>query len=161
MFRNYAYAWITAGFFLVSIVLHWWLGWQAYVDEQQAHGQSPEAAAYMIEAGRDTFENWQSEFLQLLWQVVGLAYFLYVGSPASKENDDRTEAKLDALIKLQAGAKGDSIIDDIDRRFLRHGGHAAPHGHGDDREHDTIGDMEEKAGGKPKRSSRGRRKPAR
>ena len=33
---------------------------------------------------RDTFENWQSEFLQLIWQVVGLAYFLYVGSPSSK-----------------------------------------------------------------------------
>ena len=50
------------------------------------------------DALRDTFENWQSEFLQLLWQVVGLAYFLYVGSPSSKENDDRMEAKIDALI---------------------------------------------------------------
>ena len=55
--------------------------------------------------GRDTFENWQSEFLQLIWQVVGLAYFLYVGSPASKENDDRIEAKVDALLRINGGEK--------------------------------------------------------
>ncbi len=82
-----------------------------------------------MEMGRDTFENWQSEFLQLLWQVVGLAYFLYVGSPASKENDDRVEAKIDALIRLQAGAKADDLLADIDDRFLRAGGHPKPHGH--------------------------------
>lgn len=38
---------------------------------------------------RDTLENWQSEFLQLVWQVAGLTYLLYVGSPQSKEEDDR------------------------------------------------------------------------
>jgi hypothetical protein len=46
-------------------------------------------AGYLDEKLRDTFENWQSEFLQLLWQVVGLAYCLHVGSPASKESGDR------------------------------------------------------------------------
>ena len=81
---------------------------------------------------RDTFENWQSEFLQLLWQVVGLAYFLYVGSPSSKENDDRLEAKVDALIRLKAGERGDRIIEEIDERYLRHHGHAKPHAHGAD-----------------------------
>jgi hypothetical protein len=45
---------------------------------------------------RDTLENWQPEFLQLLWQV-GLALFLYVGSPQSKEGDDRKGAKLDEI----------------------------------------------------------------
>ena len=48
---------------------------------------------------RDTFENWQSEFLQLLWQVVGLTILLYVGSPQSKESEDRSEAKLDAILR--------------------------------------------------------------
>ena len=68
---------------------------------------------------RDTFENWQSEFLQLLWQVVGLAYFLYIGSPSSKESNDRTEAKLDALIRLNAGEKADQLIAEIDKKFMR------------------------------------------
>lgn len=127
---KYAYAWLTLSFFLVSFGLHWFFGWRAYVDESLSHGEAPRIAAYLDEMLRDTFENWQSEFLQLLWQVAGLAYFLYVGSPSSKENDDRVEAKIDALIKLQAGARGEDILRDIDHRFLRSHGHAKPHGHG-------------------------------
>lgn len=126
--KRYAYAWITLAFFLISLVLHWLFGWSSFVDEARQHGSSPVFGSYLNEMLRDTFENWQSEFLQLLWQVVGLAYFLYVGSPSSKENDDRTEAKLDALIKLQAGEGADDIIAEIDRRFLRVDGHAQPHG---------------------------------
>ena len=129
LFKKYAYAWITVAFFLVSIALHWLFGWYAFLDEAAQHGESPAVSAYLVEMGRDTFENWQSEFLQLLWQVVGLAYFLYVGSPASKENDDRMEAKIDRLIELQAGERAKAMIDDLDRRYLRHHGHAAPHGH--------------------------------
>ncbi len=130
--KKYAYAWLTLGFFIGSLILHWVFGWSAYADEAREHGQIAETAGYLNEMLRDTFENWQSEFLQLLWQVVGLAYFLYVGSPSSKENDDRTEAKLDALIRLQAGERAETIIDEIDRRYLRAHGHAKPHGHGSD-----------------------------
>jgi hypothetical protein len=128
--KKYGYAWITLGFFAVSLVLHWFFGWNSYVDEAREHGQTPETAAYLNEMMRDTFENWQSEFLQLLWQVVGLAYFLYVGSPSSKENDDRLEAKMDALLRLHAGTdRGQQIINELDERFLRHHGHAKPHAH--------------------------------
>lgn len=132
--KKYAYAWITLGFFAISFGLHWTFGWYAYVDEAREHGQAAELSSYLVEMGRDTFENWQSEFLQLLWQVVGLAYFLYVGSPSSKENDDRTEAKIDALIRMHAGDKAEDIIADIDRRYLRTHGHAKPHGHAEERE---------------------------
>jgi hypothetical protein len=131
--RKYGYAWITIAFFVISIVGHWIFGWYAFADDAAQHGQAPEWNSYLVEMGRDTFENWQSEFLQLLWQVVGLAYFLYAGSPASKENDDRAEAKLDALIRLNAGARAEDIIADIDRRFLRTGGHAQPHAHAEER----------------------------
>jgi hypothetical protein len=127
--KRYAYGWITATFFLVSITAHWAFGWFAYVDEAKEHHQAVQLAPYLIEMGRDTFENWQSEFLQLIWQVLGLAYFLYIGSPSSKENDDRTEAKIDALIRLQAGDDGERIIEAIDERYYRHHGHARPHAH--------------------------------
>jgi hypothetical protein len=130
--RKYAYAWITIAFFLISIIGHWAFGWYAFANEASEHGQTPELSNYLVEMGRDTFENWQSEFLQLLWQVVGLAYFLYVGSPTSKENDDRLEKKVDALIRLKAGDKAEAIIADIDRRFLRTHGHAQPHGGGNE-----------------------------
>lgn len=126
--KRYGYAWITLGFFLVSLGLHWYFGWEAFVEDATQHGQTPQTAGYIHEMLRDTFENWQSEFLQLLWQVVGLAYFLYIGSPASKENDDRVEAKVDALIRLQAGVdRGQAIISELDERFLRDMGHAKPH----------------------------------
>lgn len=66
MLKRYAYAWITLIFFAVSIGLHWLFGWYAYADEAREHGQVAELAAYLVLMGRDTFENWQSEFLQLL-----------------------------------------------------------------------------------------------
>ena len=125
---KYAYAWITLGFFLGSLALHWYFGWTAFVDEAREHGQAPETSAYLAEMARDTFENWQSEFLQLLWQVLGLAYFLYVGSPSSKENDDRLEAKVDEIFKAVVKGDGDKLLDKIDRVYLREGGHAQPHG---------------------------------
>ena len=126
---KYSYAWLTLAFFVVALVLHWYFGWQAFQDEAREHGQPPQFAQFVTEAARDTFENWQSEFLQLLWQVVGLAYFLYLGSPSSKENDDRLEAKIDELLRLHGGDKGEALIERIDRDFLRHGGHAHPFGH--------------------------------
>lgn len=126
--KRYAYGWITLIFFLVSIGLHWLFGWYAYLGEAADHHQAAQLSSYLIQMGRDTFENWQSEFLQLIWQVAGLAYFLYVGSPASKENDDRVEAKIDALLKLQ-GSEGQKLVSDIDIRYLRTSGHAKPHGH--------------------------------
>ena len=133
MLKKYAYAWITLGFFTVSILLHWIFGWFAFVEEQSSHGQAADLSPYLIEMGRDTFENWQSEFLQLLWQVVGLAYFLYVGSPASKENDDRTEAKIDALLTLVGSERGEQIIAELDKRYMRAGGHGDAGGRSLDR----------------------------
>jgi hypothetical protein len=130
--KRYAYGWITALFFLVSLGLHWLFGWYAFADEAAQHGQVPQLSEYMVEMGRDTFENWQSEFLQLIWQVVGLAYFLYVGSPASKENDDRLEAKVDALLRIVGGEDGGKLIEGLDRHYLRTHGHAQPHAHDTD-----------------------------
>ena len=127
---KYSYAWITLSFFLISLLLHWYFGWEAYQDEAREHGSPPELSQFLTQMFRDTFENWQSEFLQLIWQVVGLAYFLYLGSPSSKENDDRLEAKVDELLRMHAGdEKAQEIIDKIDHDFLRHHGPSQPVGH--------------------------------
>ena len=123
--KGYAYAWITLGFFLVSIILHWVFGWYAFIDEAGQHGEAPQVSQYLVQMSRDTFENWQSEFLQLLWQVVGLAYFLYLGSPSSHENDDRLEAKVDALLHFH-GKEGREIIVKLDDHFVRHPREARP-----------------------------------
>lgn len=114
---KYSFAWVTAVFFLFSLALHWIFGWFAYLDEQTALGISVETSDYLIEMGRDTFENWQSEFLQLIWQVAGLAFLLHVGSPQSKEGDDRMEAKLDAILIHLVPEKADQIIKHIDDHY--------------------------------------------
>lgn len=99
MLKKYGYAWITCAFFAVSFLLHWLFGWYAFVNDAAAHGESAQVNQYLVEMMRDTFENWQSEFLQLLWQVAGLTYFLYVGSPASRDGSDRMEQKLDEILQ--------------------------------------------------------------
>src|SRR5688572_8310060 len=86
---KYGFLWVTLVLFLAAIIGHWMFAWYAYVEEQQAHGEPIEFSNYAIETARDTLENWQSEFLQLIWQVAGLAFLFYVGSPQSKEGDDR------------------------------------------------------------------------
>ena len=113
--KRYSFLWLTGLFFLVSLVLHWWFGWQAFVGEQTAHGQPPQTSDYFIEMMRDTMENWQSEFLQLMWQVAGLAFLYYAGSPASRGDDERMEAKLDALLRRISPEDADKVIDDLDR----------------------------------------------
>jgi hypothetical protein len=119
--RAYGYAWVTAGFFIISIMGHWLFGWFAYVNEQRAHNQPIEISEYTVQMGRDTLENWQSEFLQLLWQVGGLALLLHIGSPQSKEGDDRHEAKLDAILRAVDKRDAEKIISDIDRHYARTG----------------------------------------
>ena len=93
------FLWVTLGFFLISLVAHWVSAWFAYVQEQQAHSQPVMAGDYFNMTFRDIMENWQSEFLQLMWQVAGLSFLLYVGSPQSKESSERIEKKIDFIMK--------------------------------------------------------------
>jgi hypothetical protein len=117
VWSRYGFAWITGGFFLITLTGHWVFGWLAYVNEQQSHAQSIEFGEYVVQMMRDTLENWQSEFLQLIWQVAGLALLLHVGSPQSKEGDDRMEAKIDAILLAVDPTKGSHVIDEIDREY--------------------------------------------
>src|SRR5688572_13514002 len=117
IWKRYGYAWLTAGFFLFSLAGHWLFGWFAYVDEQRAHNQPIEVSSYVTEMARDTLENWQSEFLQLLWQVGGLAFFLFIGSPQSKEEDDRLEEKLDAILRKLDPTNAERVITELDRKY--------------------------------------------
>jgi hypothetical protein len=62
-------------------------------------------------------ENWQSEFLQLMWQVAGLSFLLYVGSPQSKENEERLEKKLDAILQKIEPEKAQEIIEQLKKGY--------------------------------------------
>lgn len=117
IWKKYGYGWVTLSFFLVTLAGHWVFGWFSYVNEQLQHGAPVEVADYLVQMMRDTLENWQSEFLQLLWQVGGMAFLLYVGSPQSKEGDDRIEAKIDAILTAVEPDKAQKILDEIDAEY--------------------------------------------
>jgi len=115
--KKKGYVWVTLMFFLISIILHWIFGWEAYKDDQHAHGQAIIMSGYLIQMMRDTMENWQSEFLQLIWQVAGLSFLWYTGSPASKEGDDRKEEKLDFIIQKLEPANYKKLLEDWDQKY--------------------------------------------
>lgn len=117
--KNYSFLWVTFALFLGALIGHWTFGWFAYLAEQEAHRQSVHVGEFVIQAMRDTLENWQSEFLQLIWQVAGLAFLLHVGSPQSKEGDERKEEKLDRILAAVDAKNADRIIEELDRKYPR------------------------------------------
>lgn len=68
--------------------------WQAFTDEQRAHGQEPEVGDFLSQFSQFTLENWQSEFLQLFSFTVMAAVLIHKGSAESRESDDRIEEAL-------------------------------------------------------------------
>ena len=117
IWKKKAYFWVTLLLFLISIIAHWIFGWYAFRQEEIQHNSIPQFNDYFIVAMRDTMENWQSEFLQLIWQVAGLSFLWYVGSPASKEGDERKEAKLDYLIKQLNPENGEQFLAEVEVRY--------------------------------------------
>ncbi len=119
IWSRYSYTWITLALFLVALAGHWIFGWYEYVQQQQEHNQAVEVSAYVTQLMRGTLENWQSEFLQLVWQVAGLSFLFHVGSTQSRESSDRMEAKIDAVLRAVDAKSADKKIRDLDGRFAR------------------------------------------
>ena len=117
IWKKKGYLWVTLIFFLFSLSLHWIFGWHAFVNEQLAHNQPIMFSDYFVEMMRDTMENWQSEFLQLIWQVAGLSILLYVGSPSSKEGDERKEEKLDYIIQKLDPANYQKMMQEWNQKY--------------------------------------------
>ncbi|HKG41708.1 MAG TPA: DUF6766 family protein [Nitrososphaeraceae archaeon] len=117
--KYYGFFWVTLGLFIMSISLHWTFAWYSYIQEQIAHKQPIEFTDYFNQTFRDTMENWQSEFLQLIWQVAGLSILWYVGSAQSKEANDRLEEKVDLLIQKLDTENGKKLIQELDKKYPR------------------------------------------
>jgi hypothetical protein len=114
---KYGYIWITLALFLISLGGHWLFAWFDYVSEAQAHGQPVEVKEYAVKTLEATLENWQSEFLQLVWQVGGLMFLFAVGSPQSKEGDDRKEEKLDWIMRRLDAEHAERRINELEEKY--------------------------------------------
>jgi hypothetical protein len=62
-------------------------------------------------------ENWQSEFLQLIWQVAALSFLWYVASPQSKEGDERKEEKLDLILKRLDPQNAERLLEELEAKY--------------------------------------------
>ena len=87
------------GLALTVLFLATWIGhaiaeWQVFTDEQLEHGQAVTAGDFFAEFAQSTFENWQSEFLQLFAFVVLASMYIHKGSSESKDGDEKLEASL-------------------------------------------------------------------
>ncbi|HEU4445550.1 MAG TPA: DUF6766 family protein [Nitrososphaeraceae archaeon] len=66
---------------------------------------------------RETMENWQSEFLQLVWQVVALTYLWYIGSPQSKEEEERNQEMLEWIMKNIDRQKAEAFMQELEQKY--------------------------------------------
>ena len=100
--RDYSLSLFVAALFVVTFVLHTIFGWWQYVADQTSQGQDPTLwgwSGYVIYWGEWTFQNWQSEFLEVLVLIVATAYLIHRGSPESKDGDDEMKAMLERIEK--------------------------------------------------------------
>ncbi len=98
-YKAYSFGLVTGAFFLVSWVGQLVFQAIAFRNEAADHGEGFSWPEFWPEFLASTFENWQSEFLQLVWQAAGLMLFYFWGSSQSREGEERTEAKIDALLE--------------------------------------------------------------
>jgi hypothetical protein len=87
---------VCASIFLVLLLAQSLTGWQADNDELVEHGE--EAVSWLTYLGSGgfaeaTFENWESEFLQMAAFVLLTVFLVQKGSPESKEegHDERDD----------------------------------------------------------------------
>jgi hypothetical protein len=100
IWENYNLSIVLSVLFLASWALQTWAGWHEFAAEQQTHSEMPQwfgQGGYLWSWARSTFENWQSEFLQLLTFVVLTAYLIHKGSHESKDTDEAMQRQLDRI----------------------------------------------------------------
>jgi hypothetical protein len=94
LWRDYNLSIVLLGLFLASWVGQGVFQWFEMANEAQAHGEASTLAEFIPAFFSATFENWQSEFLQLFTMVVLTAYLIHKGSHESKDTDEKLEQAL-------------------------------------------------------------------
>lgn len=100
MFKNYGLTIVLAGLFLVSWVLQAYFQYNEYIAEQVMACEPLDDTGFYAAFFSATFENWQSEFLQLFSFVLLSRYLIHKGSPQSKDGDDAMREQLNRIEKI-------------------------------------------------------------
>lgn len=105
-FKNYALSLILGAAFLISWSGQAVSGWMEFKAEQLEHHQPAHVLGddgYIWQFLSATFENWESEFLQLLTFVILSTFFIHRNSPQSRDGDDEMQARLKRIESLLEG----------------------------------------------------------
>lgn len=97
IWKEYGLSITLVALFVISWALQTWTGWVQFVAEQQAHGQTASGFGphgYIWSWAQATFENWQSEFLQVFVFIVLTTFLVHRHSHESPDTDYDTEAAL-------------------------------------------------------------------
>jgi hypothetical protein len=100
LWRNYNLGIVLLALFLVSWAVQTWTGWREFKAEQREHEQSPAvfgSDGYVWNWAEATFENWQSEFLQLFAMVALTSFLIFRGSAESKDGDEEMKRALERI----------------------------------------------------------------
>ena len=102
LWRDYSLSIVVGILFLLSFVLHGIFGWWQYVADQ-AQNESPATFwgpdGFVVYFGEWTFQNWQSEFLEVLLLIVLTASLVHKGSHESKDGEEEIKARLGRIEK--------------------------------------------------------------
>jgi hypothetical protein len=95
--KDYGLTIVLAGLFLFS-----WIGQGVFqyfeiLQDIQDHGAVFEWTKFIVVVASRTFENWQSEFLQLFTFVLLSSWLIHKGSPQSKDGGEEMRRSLEEL----------------------------------------------------------------
>ncbi len=100
LWRNYNLGIVFFALFDVSWIVQTYTGWKEFVSEQATLGETATVfgdGGYVWTWSRTTFENWESEFLQLFSMVVLTAFLVFKGSTESKDGQERLQQAIDRI----------------------------------------------------------------
>jgi Domain of unknown function (DUF6766) len=109
--RDYSLSLTLGVFFIASWLLQTLGGWREFAADQAAQGQ---VAAFGGDEGyvwtwiEATFENWQSEFLQLFTFVVLTVFLIHRESHESRDGQDRMAAQLEEVLERVRALEGEA-----------------------------------------------------
>lgn len=98
VWRDWGLSIVLVSLFIVTLAGQIWTGWLTYNEEQILHGQHAVSLVEYLSSGdfgEATFENWESEFLQLTCYVLLTAFLFQRGSSESKRPGVRELVDLD------------------------------------------------------------------
>ncbi len=99
LLKNYSLSIVLVILFLVSWLGQGYFQWKHENDEAESHNEILTQSDFKDSFLASTFENWQSEFLQLASMIILTSFLIHKGSPESKDSDEKMERKIDEILR--------------------------------------------------------------